>query len=131
LQRQRERGTLVGTHAWDIELVADDEWGRVLVAQRDFAPGDIVIRSRVCAQATTAAEYVRACDAISHGGGGGGGGGGQGENTPAQYIEWATSSPRQVPPLLQLISSISSLSRRATRLAFPKASQSLLSLFPT
>jgi hypothetical protein len=44
-QRRLELEALYGTQAWNVELVADEQWGRVLVAQRDFEPGEVVIRS--------------------------------------------------------------------------------------
>jgi hypothetical protein len=85
-QRSREFDVLHGTDAWDVELAPDEQWGRVLVATRNFAPGELVIRSTVANQARSAAEYVRQHDADV--------------NTPgadtvgmAQFIEYAASSP--------------------------------------
>jgi hypothetical protein len=73
-----------------VELVEDEQWGRVLVAQRDFAPGEVVIRSAALLEARSATEYMRACDALMQDGGGG--------HAAAlmQFIEWATNSPRRV-----------------------------------
>jgi hypothetical protein len=73
---------------WDVKLVADEQWGRVLVAQRDFAPGEVVIRSSMLLEAQSVVEYLRLCDAAI-----------QdtefnGAERLAEFIEWATSSPR-------------------------------------
>jgi hypothetical protein len=83
LQRRRERDALYSIDAWDVELVADEQWGRVLVAQRDFAPGEVVIRSGMLLGAHSTAEFVRSCDATM-----------QDAARFTQIIEWATSSPR-------------------------------------
>jgi hypothetical protein len=87
-QRQRELEALYGTHAWDVELVEDEQWGRVLVAQRDFFPGEVIIRSAAVLHAQSAAELVHAYDELMRVG-----------VRPAvlgQFIDWATSSPRCV-----------------------------------
>jgi hypothetical protein len=51
--------------AWDVELVEDEEWGRVLVAQRDFAPGEVIAQSGMVAHGRSPADFMRAfmtCD---------------------------------------------------------------------
>jgi hypothetical protein len=58
-QRQREHDALFSLDAWDVELMEDEQWGRVLVAQRDFSPGEVVIRSGALLMGTSAAACVR------------------------------------------------------------------------
>jgi hypothetical protein len=86
-QRRRELHALYSLDYWDVELVEDEQWGRVLVAQRDFTPGEIVIRSGALLDARTVADCVRRYREYpwrnpinSH--------------ITAQYIQWATSSSR-------------------------------------
>jgi hypothetical protein len=72
-----------------VELVEDKQWGTVLVAQRDFAPGELVIRSAGLVEACGAAEYIKTCvtlipNALRDSG------------MLTELIDWATSSPRRV-----------------------------------
>jgi hypothetical protein len=60
-QRQRERYAQLDIDAWDVKMMADEQWGCVLVAQRDFAPGEVVIRSATFLQAP-ARQHVSVCD---------------------------------------------------------------------
>jgi hypothetical protein len=88
-QQKRELVALYGTDAWDVELVEDEQWGRVLVAQRDFAPGEVIIRSATLLEARSAAEYVQAYDRLMRVG--------VRPTLLGQFIDWATNSPRCVP----------------------------------
>jgi hypothetical protein len=68
--------------------VKDEHWGRVLVAQRDFAPGEVVIRSGVLInEARTVAQYVRKHHELQQAHL-------NNANIIAQFLQWATSSPR-------------------------------------
>jgi hypothetical protein len=88
-QRAREASRLLGTDDWDVELVEDEQWGRVLVAQRDFAPGEVVIRSRFPILVRSAAAYVQAALALAQEE--------QEGRRPAvisHFIKWANASTR-------------------------------------
>jgi hypothetical protein len=87
-QRRRELCALDTLDPNDVELVEDEQWGRVLVARRDFAPGELVIRSRDILGAGGLAEYVQHCDQLmqhKHP---------EVESSFAQHMAWASSSPR-------------------------------------
>jgi hypothetical protein len=86
-QRLRERDVLYDIDAWDVELVEGEQWGRVLVAQRDFAPGEVVIRSGMLVGAHGAAEFVRKYCAYTR----------DAHHIAghiSRCIEWAKNSPR-------------------------------------
>jgi hypothetical protein len=85
-QRRRELHALYSLDYWDVELVEDEQWGRVLVAQRDFAPGEIVVRSGVLLSTESVADCVRQYHKFHHQA--------NGAHIMAQYLHWATSSPR-------------------------------------
>jgi hypothetical protein len=86
-QRQREHDALFSLDAWDVELTEDEQWGRVLVAQREFSPGEVVIRSGPSLMANSAAgcvrlyRNVRLADVAKH-------------STIGLFIAEATKSPR-------------------------------------
>jgi hypothetical protein len=89
-QRDRDDDAEYGTDAWDVELVEDEQWGRVLVAQRDFSPGEVIIRSAIVVIGRGAAACVRCADKFL-----------EIEDDDDEdsavltdYIEWATTSPR-------------------------------------
>jgi hypothetical protein len=90
MQRAREYDALFSLDTWDVELVADEQWGRVLVAQRNFEPGEVVVRSGVLFRARSAADCAHQYrdllikDRARYGA------------MFDQYIEWANSSPRWV-----------------------------------
>jgi hypothetical protein len=86
-QRQREYDALYSIGAWDVEMVADEQWGRVLVARRDFAPGEVVIRSGTLFAAQTVAECVREYHDFQQAGP-------DNSSITAQYLQWATGSSR-------------------------------------
>jgi hypothetical protein len=86
-QRRRELEALYSLDYWDVELVEDEQWGRVLVAQRDFAPGKVVVRSGVLLEGRTVAECVREFNRFHQASPNNSG-------ITAQYLQWATSSPR-------------------------------------
>jgi hypothetical protein len=86
-QRQLEYEALYSLDYLDVELVEDEQWGRVLVAQRDFARGEVVVRSSALFQARTVAKCVRECHtrtqaSIIN------------SRIMAQYLQWAAGSPR-------------------------------------
>jgi hypothetical protein len=58
-QRMLKFQTLSSLTGWDVELVKDEEWGRVLVAQRDYSPGEVIIRSGRVLRGRSAADFVR------------------------------------------------------------------------
>jgi hypothetical protein len=90
MQRAREYDALFSLDSWDVELVSDEQWGRVLVAQRNFQPGEVVVRSGVLFRARSAADCMRQYhdllikDRARYGA------------MFDQYIEWANGSPRWV-----------------------------------
>jgi hypothetical protein len=70
-----------------VDLVKDEEWGRVLVALRDFQPGEVVVRSTILFEAITVAECIREYRMLHQTAP-------FWSNLTAQYIQWATSSSR-------------------------------------
>jgi hypothetical protein len=85
-QRRREHEALFTLDGWDVELVEDEQWGRVLVAQRDFAAGEIVIRSHDLLFAHSAAECVRRHRAYAQDGS-------EFAAGISQYMAWSKTSP--------------------------------------
>jgi hypothetical protein len=87
-QRDRQMLKLYSLIGWAVELVQDEEWGRVLVAQRDFAPGEVIIQSGAVVAGRTPAELVRCWLHYFEAGGQ------ELFNYIATDIKFATSSPR-------------------------------------
>jgi hypothetical protein len=84
-QREREDNALNHLHSWDVDLLEDEQWGRVLVAQRDFEAGEIILRQPWLFPAgATVKDTVNFMEAASlpHG------------TLVQSFIDWAASSPR-------------------------------------